>query len=225
MSDFLLLGPLLLQDFELPARISWGGAQRLAVHRLPGGQRVLDAMGRDDAPITWQGVFTGADAALRARLLDLMRANGSIWPLIWDTFLYSVVVSKFEADFMRVNWIPYKLELTVLRDEAEGLVEDVLSAGAAVLGDMLAADGLAPALGLGGAGTDAAGLSRLGAAGPLLESGLAAAGAGLLGASLASPAAVLAARDQAGQLAGLAAARGYVQRAEGNAARAGSEAL
>ncbi len=222
MSDFLLLGPLLLQGFELPGRISWGGAQRIAVHRLPGGRRVLDSMGRDDAPITWQGVFTGADAGLRARLLDLMRADGSVWPLIWDSFLYSVVVARFDAEFMRANWIPYRVELTVLRDEAEGFVEDVLSAGALMLGDMQAANGLAPSLRLAGAGADAAGQARLGAAGGMIERGLAAAGAGLAGAIL--PSGLLAARDQAAQLAGFAGARGYVQRAEGTAAQAGSEA-
>jgi hypothetical protein len=223
MSDFLLLGPLLLQDFELPARISWGGAQRIAVHRLPGGRRVLDSMGRDDAPITWQGVFTGADAALRARLLDLMRADGSVWPLIWDTFLYSVVVARFDADFLRTNWIPYRVELTVLRDEAEGFVEDVLSAGAEILGDMATARGLAPALGLDGAGGDAAGLSRLGAASLSLGGGIAAAGMGLGGVAPSSPAGLLAARDQTGQLAGLATARGYVLRADATAQRQGAD--
>ena len=43
MSSYLLLGPVLFQDFELPERISWGGKQRLTVHRLPGGTRVTVA--------------------------------------------------------------------------------------------------------------------------------------------------------------------------------------
>jgi hypothetical protein len=44
MSEYLLIGPVLLEAFELPARVAWGGRQRLAVHRLPGGRRVIDAL-------------------------------------------------------------------------------------------------------------------------------------------------------------------------------------
>ena len=40
----LLLGSVQFADFELPTSITWGGAQSLAVHRLPGGVRVIDAM-------------------------------------------------------------------------------------------------------------------------------------------------------------------------------------
>jgi hypothetical protein len=87
--SYLLFGPVLFQDFELPASITWGGAHSLAIHRLPGGARIIDAMGRDDADITWSGIFSGEDASFRARALDLMRAEGSVWPLTWDSFFYS----------------------------------------------------------------------------------------------------------------------------------------
>ena len=70
MSDIaLLLGPVAFQDFELPANIGFGGEQRLAVHCLPGGARVIDVLGRDDAEITFSGIFSGSDATLRARTL------------------------------------------------------------------------------------------------------------------------------------------------------------
>src|SRR5437660_207843 len=108
MSTSLLLGTVLFQEFELPEKISWGGAQRLVVHRLPGGGRVIDTLGRDDAEIAWSGVFSGPDASARARLIDLMRADGSVWPLTWDSFFYSAIVGKFAADFARPNWIPYR---------------------------------------------------------------------------------------------------------------------
>ncbi len=135
----LLLGPIQFADFELPASITWGGAQNLVVHRLPGGDRVIDAMGRDDRPITWSGIFTGSDATLRAHALDLMRAEGGIWPLTWQDFFYSVAISSFEADYRRSNWIPYRVTCTVLRDEASALVETALSAVQSAADDLATA--------------------------------------------------------------------------------------
>ena len=65
-----MLGPVVFRDFEVPERINLGGRQRLAVHMLPGGGRVVDAMGPDDAPIRWSGTFSGVDAAERVRMLE-----------------------------------------------------------------------------------------------------------------------------------------------------------
>lgn len=141
----LLLGPILFQDFELPASIGWGGSHSLAIHRLPGGARVIDAMGRDDADISWSGIFTGPDATFRARALDLMRAEGLLWPLTWESFFYSVVLARFEADYRRPNWIPYRLTCTVLRDEAAAVAEYAISLAATTAQDLAQAASLAPA--------------------------------------------------------------------------------
>jgi hypothetical protein len=107
----------------------------LAIHRLPGGQRVIDALGRDDTDICFEGIFCGTDATLRARLLDEMRVSGLLLPLTWDVFFYTVVVSQFQANYATSNWIPYKITCAVLRDEASALIETALSLGATVLGD------------------------------------------------------------------------------------------
>jgi hypothetical protein len=232
----LLLGPVLFEDFELPERISWGGAQRMAVHQLPGGARVIDTLGRDDAVITWSGVFSGSEAATRARLVDLMRADAVVWPLTWDAFFYSVVVSQFCADFTRSNWIPYRIGCTVLRDEAEGLVETVLSLGASLLSDVAAADGMgsgvplagplsalsAPGSGTLGTSTYTAAQGSLTGASGQISAQLAATDAQMGQATLSSPAALTQATQNAGQLAALAGARGYVQRAVVNLANASS---
>lgn len=140
----LLLGPILFQDFELPASIAWGGTQSLTVHRLPGGTRIIDAMGRDDADITWSGIFSGASASLRARALDLMRAEGALWPLTWDSYFYSVVIARMDADYARPNWIPYRITCKVLRDETAALIEAPLAALASVAQDQAQAAALAP---------------------------------------------------------------------------------
>ena len=104
MSDFsLTLGPVAFAGFELPSSITIGGRQRLAIHRLPGGIRVIDALGPDPADIAFSGIFTGPDAADRARLLDALRVTGASLPLAWDAFLYTVIIENFEADY-RSPW-------------------------------------------------------------------------------------------------------------------------
>jgi len=118
----LLLGPVLFRDFEVPSGIVFGGRQRLAVHRLPGGSRVIDAMGRDEGDISFSGIFTGADATVRARSLDVLRASGLALPLTWDVFFYSVLIAEFRANYQNGWWIPYRVTCSVIQDEAAGLL-------------------------------------------------------------------------------------------------------
>jgi hypothetical protein len=236
MSSFLVLGPVLFQDFELPERICWGGAQRLAVHRLPGGVRVIDAMGRDDAAIAWSGVFTGNGASVRARAIDLMRADGSVWPLVWDAFFYTVVIAVFQADYTRSNWIPYRIACTVLRDEAEALVEVALSLAAGALGDLTSAAAMgsgvdfsaaSSALGASGAttyGSAAYGsaVDSLSGASGQIDAAMTTQEAALNAAAPDSAAGLTQATGAAGNLATLTGARGYVQRALINLQNAGT---
>jgi hypothetical protein len=231
MSDsFLVLGPVLFQDFEIPGHIGFGGSQRLAIHRLPGGLRVIDAMGRDDAEIGWSGIFTGADATLRARLLDQLRAAGSKLPLSWDAFFYSVILSRFEADYTRTNWIPYRITCTVIVDEAAAAADAVVSLGIAALADLTSASGFTTGVDLSGplAALDQAdaatfatadyttAVAAVGAAATTLSGGVTNFGDVLAANRLASAADLGTAADQAGTLANLTAAQGYVQRAATN---------
>lgn len=213
MSDYLQLGPVSFAGFEMPAQIGFGGAQRMAVHVLPGGARVIDAMGRDDADIAWSGAFSGGDASERARLLDLLRAEGGMWPLAWDSFCYLVVIAQFEASYQHGNWVPYRITCKVVRDLAQAAVELVADAVTGLLNDVAAA-GL-PALAGGAAvpGTadyDAA-LGALQSGSAMLTGGMAASGAALLAAD--NPAA---AATAAGALAAQADARGFASRALAN---------
>jgi hypothetical protein len=149
MSDVaLLLGPVGFQDFEVPARINFGGEQRLAVHHLVGGARVIDTLGRDDTEICFAGTFSGSDATLRARAIDALRAGGQVLPLTWDIFYYSVIVSRFEADYRNGWWIPYRIACTVLRDEASALVQTVVSLATSLLSDVGIAVSQAAGVGL-----------------------------------------------------------------------------
>jgi hypothetical protein len=149
MSDVaLLLGPIVFQDFEVPAGINFGGRQRLALHRLPGGTRVIDALGRDDAQISFSGIFTGSDATLRARSLDELRVAGIALPLTWDVLFYTVLIAEFRADYRNGWWIPYRIVCTVLQDEASALLQTVVSLATAALADIGAAAGYASDAGM-----------------------------------------------------------------------------
>ena len=227
MSDYLLLGPVLFQDFELPERITWGGAQRMAIHRLPGGDRVIDSMGRDDADILWSGVFTGPDAGARARLLDLLRADGGVWPLAWSSFAYSVVIARFEADYTKSTWIPYRIACTVLHDEAAALHAVALTLGDDILSDIASAaevgGGLdfsgpmaalsAPGATVRGTANYAVARTALRDASAGLDLSVANADAQLLSAAMDTAQGLVAAVSAAGDLATTLGSRGYIYRA------------
>lgn len=226
MSDFsLTLGPVAFAGFELPSSITVGGRQRLAVHRLPGGLRVIDALGPDPADVAFSGIFTGPDAADRARLLDALRVAGAALPLAWDAFAYTVIVASFEADYRSPWWIPYRVSCTVLRDEAAALVGTFLELAPTLSSDLLAAGTLATAasVAVGAPGATTAGTPANAAAQASLDttlssfdSGIATNSAGLASTDLSSAVA------SAGLLAQLTAARAYAQRAARNLSAAGT---
>lgn len=141
------LGDFVFQNFEIPEKINFGGKQQVVVHRLPGGRRVVDTMGRDDTDLEWAGVLTGPDALERARQLDVMRVEGKPQTLLWAKFRYKVILSDFEAEFQRWYQIPYKLTCTIIKDDSAGNTVDALDLDADLKGDLEAAKGLADKIG------------------------------------------------------------------------------
>ncbi|WP_424139360.1 hypothetical protein [Roseomonas chloroacetimidivorans] len=140
----VILGTFTFADWELPEVMPFGGAHLLRRHRLIGGKKVIDALGPDDAPLSWRGRFRGPLAALRARQLDTMRRAGQEHVLSWDTFAYRVVIERFEADYERFSEIPYRIACEVIEDLVAGEVGELLtSVEDAVAGDLAAALGLA----------------------------------------------------------------------------------
>ena len=108
------LGDFEFRSYEVPERISYGGEQRLNVHKLPGptGQRVIDVMGPDEAPIAWSGTMLGVDASQRRRALNLVRWTGDPVDLTWGDVSLAVVVESctFEESFHRVD---YRISCTI----------------------------------------------------------------------------------------------------------------
>jgi hypothetical protein len=120
----LQLGDVAFERFEVPESIPFGGDQMLAIKRLVGGVRVIDAMGPDDRPVEWSGLFLGTDAGARAELLDAMRSEGKAYPLSWGRHSYTVIVGTFEANFQRKYQIPYRISCVVVEDLATPSVSE-----------------------------------------------------------------------------------------------------
>lgn len=144
----LVLGPVIFRDFEVPNSITIGGRHRLTVHRLPRGVRVIDALGRDDQEITFNGVFSGSEATLRARAVDALRAAGLPLILTWNVFFYTVILSRFVADYQASNWIPYRITCTVVRDEASGVISSAVTLANQASADLAVAAAAAPNSGI-----------------------------------------------------------------------------
>ena len=113
----LVIGNLILQGVEVPNRITIGGSQSVTIHKLPGGGRVIDAMGADDGAIAWRGLFIGPDAARRARNLDTIRVQGEPQLLSFGDYTFNVVVVQFAYDYQdRGMIINYRIKTEIVMD-------------------------------------------------------------------------------------------------------------
>jgi hypothetical protein len=103
------IGPVGLRDFEVPTAISFGGEQRVHVHRLYGGSRVVEPLGAEPATIRFEGVFTGSDAAIRFREVDRLRISGDpVW-LSWGSFRHVVIVQTLRTLYRSPWWIQFQI--------------------------------------------------------------------------------------------------------------------
>jgi hypothetical protein len=223
----LIIGGLILDDFEVPSQVSFGGEQKLIIHTLIGGTRVIDAMGRDDSAVRWRGIFSGNDAGTRARLLDAMRVAGAPVSLSWDQFCYTVIIHSLSMEFQSPWWIPYDISCTVVLDQAQGVIDFAPDVSAAIASDLssasmyydvsssIAATSVSDALTEGNADYTAA-------------SGALAEAAQAINAAIESSELTLGSTNLAtlvsalGSLAQLCAARGYVARSINNLNSAGT---
>lgn len=118
------LGDVTFEDFEVPESMRAGGAQVLKLHKLVGGQRVVDSMGRDDHPLTWSGTFLGPEALSRAQQLDAMRVAGAQVVLTFSEYRFKVAISDFTPDIHRAYWIPYSITCEVVADQGLQTTQD-----------------------------------------------------------------------------------------------------
>jgi hypothetical protein len=142
--DPLILGSVVFTAFEIPERINFGGTQKMTVHTLPGGERVIDVMGREEDAPTWSGIFLGNGAMDRAKQIDVIRAAGNVQQLSWGTLSYSVVVKSFQPDYKFAYHIPYKIVCEVLRDNATPIPDNSVTPEQAVPNDVSTASSAVP---------------------------------------------------------------------------------
>jgi hypothetical protein len=113
------LGGVAFQDMEVPDQIPVGGEQLAVVHKLIGGARVIDTMGRDDVALNWSGRFLGSDALDRAQAIDAMRIAGAAVTLTWSTFAYTVVIKRFVYPYRADFWLgDYEIACEIVSDDA-----------------------------------------------------------------------------------------------------------
>ncbi len=128
------LGSIDLLDFEIPQSLRFGGRQRLAIHTLVGGRRIIERLGPDDDDIQFQGIFSGATAESRAKAFDDLRLSGEIVWLTWESFRRQVIVRSLTADYHNRWWIPFQIRCTVVDQRR------IVSAQRVSLAAVLAAD-------------------------------------------------------------------------------------
>lgn len=132
------LGGFAFQFMEIPEEMSFSGPKHLMVHKLIGGDRVIDDMGDDPGPIEWSGTFLGAGASSRARELDAMKMEGGQYLLSWGSFARQVVIKDFRPKYRYEYRVAYTICCEVLPTQAGSnpSVSDLLSSDFASLGDL-----------------------------------------------------------------------------------------
>jgi hypothetical protein len=119
--DTLTLGGVFFDGFSTPSEMMFGGKQTMVVHKLPGGARVIDTLGPDEANIAWSGFFFGNDAYATVLTLDGMRASGAVYPLSFGGQFRSVIIDSFIPKIRRIPvWIDYSISLMVYQNPSQG---------------------------------------------------------------------------------------------------------
>ncbi|AQU86235.1 hypothetical protein B0W47_00795 [Komagataeibacter nataicola] len=106
------IGGLTLTGMEVPNLIRDGGTQQVAVHKLPGGNKIIDAVGNDPDRLELSGTFTGPTAIERALQLKQMRIAGLPVQFTGAGLSLLVKIVQYSFDYQQKGIIiPYRLVL------------------------------------------------------------------------------------------------------------------
>lgn len=140
----VVLGDFVFSGFEVPDHIEIGGRQAMHVHKLPGGQRVIDVMGDDPSDIRWQGMILDGAPQARAQQLQQMIAAGEQLPLQWGWFFFTVVIASLQVRVLNGR-VTYDIACTVTRNEATAQGDGEPSLIDSIKSDISEAIGISPA--------------------------------------------------------------------------------
>lgn len=130
--------------FECPQMLNGGGKQKLAVHDLIGGKRIVDAMGNMNDDIAWHGSFLGITAFDEASYLGYLRNQGNDLIFTYGFFKYLVKIKEFKFTTKPNFLVDYHIVLTVVEDQTQPVTIKVPSAfDETVLNDLIEAGELA----------------------------------------------------------------------------------
>lgn len=110
-TDVLMLGGFIFEGFAAPEKLPGGGRQHIIAHRMPGGDRVVDAMGPDDRNRDFTGTFWADDALGQALTLDAMRRSGTPLPYSNGIEARTVVIEEFDFVVRSATCIEYAISL------------------------------------------------------------------------------------------------------------------
>jgi hypothetical protein len=132
------IGGINLSGPELPPSMPYPVSQELVVKKLPGGGKVVDAMGAYDGVITWSGRFDGSMAVSRVdAMLDIVRA-AAVVTLQWGSESRQVVVSEFTPHWgSRGMMIAYEITCEVLPSVQAAAAPTMLSSLSLDIGNAL----------------------------------------------------------------------------------------
>jgi hypothetical protein len=108
------LGTLTFTGVEVPSLLRVGSEQALIVHKLIGGDRVIQSMGNDPASLSLTGMFTGPTAFQRAQKVAQLRDTGKQLRFGVAGLSVLVYIKAFAYDLTAKSAvIPYALTLEV----------------------------------------------------------------------------------------------------------------
>jgi hypothetical protein len=121
MAGVLTLAGIPFLEYSPPERMPAGGRQDMVVHKLPGGNRVIDTLGPDERNISWSGQFFSDTALDDALAIDAVRQAGAVVPLTFAGQFRSVIVANFEYDIRREPLlVEYRIECVVYQNPMLG---------------------------------------------------------------------------------------------------------
>ena len=139
-TDVLILGPFEFDGWSTPEKLPFGGKQHMHVHKMPGGERVIDCLGPDDDDRSWSGILWGDSALSDALTLDGLRKAGEPLPYSNGVEARTVVISEFKPKMRKATCVEY--EITVTPADGGGGGGGIGSLDAIVGSDISAAVGM-----------------------------------------------------------------------------------